>query len=494
MIKFNETIENIKNSIGLESTIIIKEIYLGTIEPMDAAIIYINDIVNKNIIDRDILKPLMFGVVENLHKVENASQYLCKKYIPVSTSITRVYEDTISSIKEGNTLLIMDGICEFIIINTSGGKYRQISEPINETAIRGSREGFVENIDTNISILRRIIKDKNLSVEDFTIGRRSETRLSMVYIRDIADKTILEKITKKIAKIDVDYVTATGVIEQLIETNTYSLFPQTYGTERPDIVVSYLMEGRVAIILNGTPFVLTAPSLFTQFFHGVEDYYERTVVANFTRLLRFSSILVVVFLPAIYITLIKFNAELIPIKFITPIIQSRVGIPLTPVLEILTMELIIEFLREGGLRLPSKIAPTLSVVGGIIIGDAAVKSKFVSPTALLITGIVVVASFVIPKYDMALSIRLLRFPMIILANALGILGIAAGCYFIIVHLCTLESFGVPYLPMHKGDQKDTFIRVPMWKMNKRPATIPNNDKIRQSDFKYDGEDSENENE
>ena len=220
-----------------------------------------------------------------------------------------------------------------------------------------------------------------------------------------------------------------------------------------------------------------------QFFQAVEDYTERTVISSFVRLLRIFAAVLVITLPSFYLTLIKFNVELIPIKFVTPIVQSRVGIALTPFLEILAMELVVEFLREGGLRLPTKIAQTLSLVGGIIIGDTAIQSKMVSPTTLLVVGVTVISTFLIPNYDMSLSIRILRFPMLMLANIMGIFGIAVGWFLILVHLSSLDSLGVPYFEFHKSDLKDTFIRAPLWKMNKRPEGIPNQDSIRQTDFR-----------
>ena len=256
-----------------------------------------------------------------------------------------------------------------------------------------------------------------------------------------------------------------------------------FDLERPDRVTPNIMEGRIAVILNGSPFVLTIPSVFVEFFHTVEDYNEKTIPVNFIRLLRVISVLLIITLPSIYLTLIKYNAELIPIEFVVPIVQSRIGISLSPFIEILILEILMEILREGGLRLPSKIAQTLSIVGGIIIGNAAVQSNMVSPTTLLVVGITVVASFVVPTVDMSLSIRLLRFPMLFLANSLGILGIATGYTLLIIHLASLENFGIPYMEFNKVDLKDTFIRSPLWKMNVRPSIISDRNNKRQTNFR-----------
>jgi hypothetical protein len=217
-----------------------------------------------------------------------------------------------------------------------------------------------------------------------------------------------------------------------------------------------------------------------EFFHSVEDYYDRFVVTNVFRLIRFLAIFIVISSTPIYLVLIKFNSELLPVNFLLPIMQTRMDIALPPFLEILLMELIIEFLREGGLRLPSKIAQTLSLVGGIIVGDMAVRSRMVSPITLFVVGISVVSSFVTPNYEMSLSIRFIRFPMLVLADLLGMLGIAIGWFSIIMHLFSLESFGVPYFSVNKyKDLKDSFIRAPIWKMKERPGGIPHEDNIRQ---------------
>jgi hypothetical protein len=360
-----------------------------------------------------------------------------------------------------------------------GGRYRAVSEPQNETAIRGSREGFVENIETNISLLRRRTKDKNLVVENFRMGIRSQTPLALIYIDDVVDKDVLEEVRRRIQNINVDIIQDTGILEEYIEDCNYSIFPQTFGTERCDVVLANIMEGRIALILNGTPYVLTVPAIFVEFFQATEDYNERTIVSSFARMLRLLAVFIIITFPSIYLTLIQYNIEVIPVKFINPIVQSRQGIALTPFLEILAMEIVVEFLREGGLRLPPKIAPTLSIVGGIIIGNTAVDSRIVSPTTLLVVGISVIATFLIPNYEMSLSIRILRFPMLMLANAAGVLGIAAGSFFLIVHLFSLESFGVPYLEFNYNDLKDIFIRSPYNKMKTRPEAIPNINPLRQ---------------
>ncbi|QOR34861.1 spore germination protein [Clostridium sp. 'deep sea'] len=481
--KLDKNIDFIVNELGVKSPVIVKNFFIGNKNILNAAIIYVNGLINKDIIDRDILNPLMLHVNEDILR-ETTAEYICNKYVPMSnTEITNDILQVIDSIKSGKTVILIEGIEDFILAGTIGGNFRSITDPPSESAIRGSREGFVENLKTNISIMRRRIKDNKLAIEKFKVGKRSQTDLALLYIEDIVDKDVLNEVRNRINSIDVDYVN--GTLEQFIEDSTYSIFPQVYGTERPDIVNANLMEGRIAILLNGNSYVLTVPAVFIEFFQAVEDYHQRTIVASFARFLRIIAVIIVITLPSIYLSLLSFNVELIPVKFVNPIVMSREGIALSPFLEILLMEVVVEFLREGGLRLPPKVATTLSIVGGIIIGDAVVTSKIASPTTLLIIGVSVVASFLIPNYDMSLSIRFLRFPMLILANTLGFLGIATGCFFLIVHLFSLESFKVPYLSFSRSDLKDVFIRAPLWMMNKRPKAIPNNNENRQGTKKHE---------
>ncbi|URZ17717.1 spore germination protein [Clostridium felsineum] len=478
------TISDIKSAIGDDSNLIVKEIIIGKRQQLDAVVIYINGLVNKDMIDMNIMSPLMFQVDEEFDYNRELADYLCKKYISVSnTNIETDLNNVIEDIKRGKTAVIIEGLNKFIIADTTGGPYRSITEPPSDVSLRGPREGFIENLETNLTMLKRRIKDRNLRTEKFTLGTRSQTDLAMVYIDDIVDKEYLKKIKEKVKSIDIDSVYGNSIIEQCIEEHTYSLFPPVCGSERPDVIQANLLEGRIAFILQGTSYVTVYPSTFFDFFQTIEDYYGRMLQANFIRIVRMIAVFAVTSLPAIYISFIKFNAELIPIEFVQSLIQSRKGIALTPFMSLLAMNFTIELLREGGYRLPNKIGQTLSVVGGIIIGDAALKAKIVSSTTLLVAGITTVAAFVISNYQMSVSIRLINYPMLILANWLGMLGIIVGWFFMLAYLCAMENFGVPYFSFNIDDIKDVLLRVPIWKMNKRPSIIPNKNPIRQKDFR-----------
>ncbi|MCY6371707.1 spore germination protein [Clostridium ganghwense] len=490
-----KTAQDLKNLLGNQENIIIKKINVGKDIPIKAFIIYINAIADKNIIDTDILKPLMLHTNENLNDKEDINNYLCETYISLSNIyIEQDINKVIAALKRGKTAVFTEISIGYILADTIGGKYRNIIEPEDEASTRDSKEGFVENLETNISMIRRRLKDDRLIIETLTLGRRTQTDISLLYIGDIANDNVINELRKRLNSIDVDNIIASGMLEQYIEHEPYCIFPQYVSSQRPDRIVSEILEGKAAIVIDGSPSVLLAPSTFFDFFQSVDDYYNRTIIATFIRILRMLAVFIVITLPSIYLTLLKFNAELIPIKFITPIIQSRTGIALTPFLEILSMEIMVEFLREGGLRLPSKIAQTLSVVGGIIIGDTAIQSKIVSPSTLLIVGITVISSFLIPNYDMSISIRFIRFPMLILSNFLGIFGISIGWFFILIKLFYMQNYGVEYLAFFKDDMKDTLVRVPLWKMNKRPVITSPKDNIRQTDFrkKWNGGNNKNE--
>lgn len=475
-------IDTIKSLLGNKNEIIVREFIIGKINHIDMAIIYINGLANKDIIDRDILNPLMLHVDEDLAGINDIVNYIYKKYVIVSnTYIESDINRVADSIKRGKTVLVIDGENNFIVVDTAGGVYRGIEEPVNDMSLKGSKEGFVENLEVNVSILQRRIKDKNLVTEKFILGKRSQTDLVIMYIDDIVDKEYLGKIRDKISSINIDAVLENSIIEQCIEEHPYSIFPQVIGTERPDVAEANLMEGRIAFILAGTPYVTTYPTTFVEFFQTPEDYYGRSLQAFSIRMLRIIAVFIVISFPAIYITFIKFNAELIPIEFIKSLIQARKGIALTPFMSLLAMQVTIELLREGGLRMPSKIGQTLSVVGGIIIGDAALKAKIVSSVTLLVAGSATVASFAISNYHMSVAIRLVGYPMLVLANWLGVVGIVIGWFFLLAYLCSMENLGVPYFSLKKKDMKDTFIRAPITSMKTRPESITQNNPIRQGD-------------
>ncbi|APH18841.1 spore germination protein [Clostridium botulinum] len=482
--KLDNKIKPILDKLNAPDKFNVKKINLGKGNNIKVALVYDKDLIDRNIISDYILKPLMLHVEESFTGKENITEILMEKYICVDDTIIKTDNEEITDfIKKGSTAIFIPNSENTIIINTVKKNYKPILPPEIESSIRGPKEAFTESIESSLSQINRRIKDKNLRIERFIIGVRSQTEVAMVYIEDIADEKIVNEMRKRLNLIKVDHIKTVAYIEQYMQNNTYTIFPQFFTTERPDVFEASIIEGRVGILMEGTEQGITAPAIFTEFFQTVEDYNQTFMLSTVIRLFRVISVILVLSLTPIYLTLIKFNVELLPDKLLQPIIQSRVGIALNPIMEIISMELIVEFLREGGLRLPSKIGQTLSVVGGIIIGDAAIKSHLVSSTTLLVVGVSTVATFLIPNYEMSLAIRILKFPILFLTNALGIIGVSIGWFFILLELCSLDSIGVPYLQFKKSDMKDIFMRAPLWKMNKRPKAIPNKNPVRQEDFR-----------
>lgn len=482
--KLDDKIKPILDKLNAPDKFNVKKINLGKGNNIKITLVYDKDLIDRNIINDYILKPLMLHVEESFTGKEDITEILMEKYICVDDTILKTDNEEITDfIKKGSTAVFVPNSENTIIINTAKKDYKPILPPEIETSIRGPKEAFTESIESNLSIINRRIKDKNLRIERFIVGERSKTEVAIIYIEDIVDEKLVNQIRERINLIKVDHIKNVAYIEEYIENNTYTIFPQFFTTERPDVLEAIIMEGRVGILMEGSQQGITAPAIFIEFFQTVEDYNQKFMLSTVIRLFRLIAVVLVLSLTSIYLTLVKFNVELLPDKLLQPIIQSRVGIALSPVMEIVSMELIVEFLREGGLRLPSKIGQTLSVVGGIIIGDAAIKSHLVSSTTLLIVGISTVATFLIPNYEMSLAIRIAKFPILFLTNALGIIGVSIGFFFILVELCSLDSMGVPYIQFKKSDMKDIFIRAPLWKMNKRPQVIPNKNPVRQKDFR-----------
>jgi len=444
-------------------------------------ILYINGLVNQQYIENSILYPLLFKIDEELYVDNTLPKYLAEKYIPsYNIKITNDVISITNSLKRGKCVILVDNSDNCLICNTTGGTHRAVTESNIERHVRGDKESFVENLEMNISIIQQKLRNSHFKMEEFILGKESENDVVLMYIDNLIDTKILNNIRNKLNSINAKYLPDTGYIAQYIEGHKFSFFPQTKTTEKPDKVISDMLQGKAVIMINGSPQVIILPAVFIEFFQAFEDYSNRFFIGNIIRILRVISSFIVIFLGPMYLVLLEYNAELIPISLIKIIINSRLGIPLNPFLELLFMEFFIELLREGGLRLPTPIGQTLSIIGGIILGDAATKSGIVSPTTLVVVALSVIASFLIPNYEMSLSIRFLRFPMLLLSKLFGFFGIITGAYLLLLHLTSIDSFGIPYLtplaPLKTSGFKDLFIKMPINSFNKMTNLFkfPNN--------------------
>ncbi|WP_051280430.1 spore germination protein [Anaerovorax odorimutans] len=439
-------------------------------------VLYINGITNKEDIEDRIIYPLLFKIDYDINTLSSKMDYISQKYISIDDiEISSDIKNISKNLKCGKSVVLIENEDKAIICNTSKSNFKSVSEAKIEESIRGEKSTFVDFIEINIGLIQEKLKNDNLKIENYILGNKNNSQAALIYMEDLIDLKVLNKIRSKLNNIKTSYLPGTGYLSQFIDKSNFSVFPQTKTTEKPDTVVSDLLQGKAAILINGCAYAIILPVVFLEFFQAYEDYSNRLLLANFDRFIRILSLILILTISPIYLVLLQYNAELVPINLIKIIIISRKDIPLPPFLEILLMEIIIEFLREGGLRLPSIIGQTLGIVGGIILGQAAIQAGMVSPTTLIVVTITVIATFVIPNYEMSLSIRFLRFYILIMAQFLGFFGIIVALFSIVVHLMNLESLGVPYLspfaPMRQKDLKDSIIRYPLKYLARVPATF-----------------------
>lgn len=419
-------------------------------------IVYLSSLVEEKTIEDHVLKPLI-----NVKPEDEG----VRKITAGSTTVATTIADIVRYVLEGHAAVIANGESDALIVKSSGAhSQRSPEEPTSEPVIRGPRDGFVENITTNISLLRKRIKSSRLKTESVKIGQLTQTEIVIAYIAGLAPESLLDEVRTRVTRIQIDGIIDSGYIEECIEDEPYSLFPQVHSTERPDVVASELLEGRIGILVDTSPFVLVVPMTFWAGLQASEDYYVRWPIATFTRWIRFLFIFFAIFAPSLYVAITTFHQEMIPTNLVLSIASSREPVPFPALLEAFLMEIIFEALREAGIRLPKQIGQAISIVGGLVIGQAAVQAGIISAPVVIIVSITGIATFTIPRYSLASGVRLLRFPMIFIAGTLGLYGVILGFLVILVHMMSLRSFGVPYFaPLNSftlKDLKNVLIRTP----------------------------------
>lgn len=454
-------------------------------ENANMLLVYIDGMCDTKTLDAVLLKPLLFdGLPDGLDKVQSVSEVIEKKVIAVTSVKT---EETMSNIVDGilkaNIAILIDGESKALLMDLKELEKRGIEEPTVEVTIRGAKDSFTESIGTNTTLLRRRIISHKLKIESFTIGELSKTDVAIVYIEGIAPDTLLEEVRKRISRIKVDGTFSSETIEEFIEDQPYSPFPQIQNTERPDVATANLLEGRIIILVDNTPFNLIVPTTFWSGLQSVEDFYERFYYATFIRCIRFNLLFISLFLPSLYVALTTFHPKLIPTPLLISIAAAREGVPFPAMIEALLMEFVFEGLREAGVRLPKAVGSAVSIVGALVIGQAAVDAGIVSTPMVIVVATTGIASFAIPRYNLGFAIRMIRFIMLLLAGSLGFYGIVIGFIAITIHLVNLRSFGVPYFtpvaPQIPTElMKDWLIRAPRWLHTKRPTFFTGRNKNR----------------
>lgn len=481
----DKNILEIMNSLGNSSDLVIREISIGTKGEIRACIAYTDGLVDVKVIQESILESFLFKLRNtspaiDYEKRDDSLLKFIKEYALTIGEVKEIrdFPSLFTPLLSGETIILIDGYSMAFSASTKGPEHRAISEPSVQTTIRGPKEGFTELLRINTSLIRRKIKDPNLWLETKQIGKVTKTDVSIMYIKGLAKEDVIQEVRSRLNKIDIDSILESGYIEEMIQDNTFTPFPTVYNSERPDAVAAGLLEGRVAIIVDGTPFVLLVPALFVQFFQSPEDYFHRSDF-GLLRMLRYLGFFITLLGPALYIAITTFHQEMIPPTLLVSLAAQREGIPFPAFVEALLMETVFEILREAGVRMPRAVGQAISIVGALILGTVATEAGLISPAMLIVVASTGISSFIFPSFNVSISIRILRFGMMALGASFGLYGIYIGLTWMVLHLCSLRSFGVPYMtpfaPFNLEDHKDSMLRLPWWLMVSRPRLLSQKD-------------------
>lgn len=466
--KLNQTVLQLKEILKDADDIVYRTIECGKAKKVKMCLVYVDGMTSKEAVSQFTVETLMEYF--DLNNFENNSD----KELDKIASLTSIATTEISSVDNintavdkilsGETMLFIDGCTKAIMISSRGWPMRSISEPVSETLLRGPRDGFNETLKVNVTLIRRRIKDPKLKVKYMQIGTKSKTDIAIMYMEDKVNKQVLNELQKRLSKINIEAVLESSYIEELIEDDNYSPFPQIENTQRPDAAASAIYEGRVVIGVDNTPQVLIVPAIMTVFMQSSEDYYERWISACMIRIVRYLALPITVLLPALYVAITTFHPNMLPTELALYVAASRAKVPFPAWFEATLLEVVMELIREAGMRIVGPIGSTIGIVGGLVIGQSSVEAGLISPLVIIIVALTTISSFAIPSYNFSTSLRLLRFVFIILAAALGLFGVSLGICLLLTHLCALRSMGVPYMAPfssfveNKSDMKDTIVR------------------------------------
>ena len=481
----------------INSDIVLREFILSARgKQYKAFLLFVDGMSDTNLINDYVLKPLMLRNAANtldseqdriiseaktnnitVRKVKkfNIIEYISGCLLPENNVKNQTkFNEIVKSVNSGNCALFVDTLNIAFDIDVKGFKQRSINTPQNETVIKGPQEGFVENLRTNTSILRRIINNEELIIQNIEIGRITKTKCGLCYMKNIANPDLVSEVEYRMNNLEIDSILSSGELEQLIVDSNDLAAPRMISTERPDTVSRYLLEGRIAIIVNGTPFVLVAPATIVDFLSTPEDMNLKPAFSNFLRAIRLLGALIILLLPGIYVAITSFHQEIFPTELLFSILAARENVPFPVILEILLMEISFELIREAGLRVPSPIGFTIGIVGALVIGQAAVDASIVSPPLVIIVAITAIASSSIPDFAFGFHLRLFRFIFILLGFIAGFLGISLGIFVYICMLSNLKSFGIntttPFAP-HINSKTNKYFLPPIWKREYRPSYL-----------------------
>lgn len=447
---------------------------------INACILFVDGMVDKKTVNDFMLKPLMFSELPSDMKTDCIIDHIADNIITVTHIIKeKEYSKVIGHVLSGYTAIFIDGCEECIVIENQGFEKRNVDKPITENVIRGSQEGFNENMRTNITLVRKIVRNKNLITEIVHVDKTANTNCAILYIDGVANKTVIKEVRRRITELNTDFISGSGMLEGLISDHTLVPFPQIMTTERPDRAASYIMDGKVILIMDGIPFVSSIPTSFFESIQSPEDFSLKWQFASFLRYIRMTALYITLLLPGLYVAITTYHQEMIPTELLNSIVKSRENVPFPTIVEIILLEVAFELIREGGIRTPGALGNTLGIVGALILGQAAVQAQLVSPVLIIVVAITGISSFAIPSYSMSFTIRLLRFVFIFFAAIAGFWGISVALVIVLGMACSLKSFGVPYLvpvvPKTKANT-DVITLYPPYKQKLRPDYVNSPDK------------------
>lgn len=470
--------ENCKENVkSLKSILTSEDILVFQFETKDkkaCAAVYADGITDKMLLGEQVAKPLSEKTASKT--AEEAAKLLQSPENKREKDLTKISDEVLA----GNTALFIDGIAEAVIVGVKKLSMRAVMEPPTSVAVKGPREGFIEDIKTNMSLIRNRLRTPKLNFITMQVGKQSKTNVCVGYLEGIADKKIVEKIESKIKSIEIDGIPDSSYIGKFLAEHHYSLFKQAGTTEKPDVLAAKMLEGRIAVLVDGSPIAVTLPYLLAEDFQGPQDYFVSPYRASVSRLLRFLAVFVSIFLPAFYVAAQLFKLQLLPFGFLLTISGSIQNIPLSPSLELFFLLLVLEILIEASVRMPKYVALALSVIGALVLGDTAVKAGIVSSSAIIIMALSGISAYTVP--DLVGTISILRLVFVVVAGSIGTYGILLMTALLLFYMITADAYGTPMLapfsPIVRKDLKDSLFKVTMTDLKTRPAVFKTKNKTR----------------
>lgn len=450
-----------------------------------ALLVFMDGLTDSDIINDSIIKPLMHGIRNFTPAKQNKKTKIeAINELLLSVGDLELYtdlEEGISALLNGDCVMFVEGCTQCTVISCKGYEKRSVEQPTYDISLRGPRESFTENLRTNTSLLRRRVKNTNLTFANMVVGRKTNTSICITYVEGLADPKLIAEVKRRIKYINVDLILESGYIEEYIEDSPLSIFATTGLTERPDILAGKLLEGRVAILVDGSPFALTMPFLFIEAFQNPEDYYSRTVYSSIIRFFRYAAFLMSILVPGFYVALTSFHQEIIPTSLLFNMAAASEGVPFSSFAEVMILLLVFELLKEAGIHMAKNVGQTISIVGGLVMGDAAVQAGIIGAPVVIIVSFAALSSYVVP--NISNEVTILRWIFLFLGGMMGNFGLSIGVVCLSIYLSGLQSFGYnffsPIFPCRPDDLKDTFVRAPLWMMRRRPTNMAPRDRVRE---------------